>query len=194
MTKKFLFLACSVILLSGALSQVLAEKPAPPLSVLNPFSGKWVGRGKGIYGPSVNKRVIHFILNSSHLFCKSTARYKPRKGENTGRLKNSFGIFSFDPDKKVILYRKFEPNGRVILYRLQRNGKNMLIFQSEGENTGGQMRLIFHLTHKNALKITRLQAPDNKNFKQIEVIRLRRVTEKEKNRFRQKKIGFQFIE
>ncbi|NOY23336.1 MAG: hypothetical protein GXO70_07485 [Acidobacteria bacterium] len=191
MNRKQIFTFSLAILALLLTPQISAAESASTLAPLKPLSGKWVGRGDGVDGPTVVKHIFSFVLGKAHFLNKETERFKPKDGEKVGQLRNSAGFFSIGPAKKSILYREFTSDGQVHRYKLITVSKDglTLTFQSEQEeeNQGGkQTRLTFQLTKRNALQIIRSQSTDGKNFKQIKSIQLKRIKQKKKYRIRNK--------
>ncbi|RLE19940.1 MAG: hypothetical protein DRJ08_07660 [Acidobacteria bacterium] len=184
--ERIFFLAMLVTLLAAI--PILA-KPAPGLAPLAPLSGKWVGRGQGISGPSVVKQNFSFVLSGFHLANRSTARYKPKKGETVGRFSKTIGIFSFDKIQKKIIYREFRSDGTFQYFQLitLTKDKKTFVFQSVNRTNQEQKiltRLVFHLIDRDHLQEAINRATDGKTFKKVESFQLRRVTKKKENRFR----------
>lgn len=90
-----------------------------PLERLNFLIGDWSGTGKG-YNDATSKVEISFyyIMQGKFIGMDAESRFAPAGKNEKGQFHQEKGFFSYDEDRKLIIYRQFSNDGYVNQYYL----------------------------------------------------------------------------
>lgn len=122
-----------------------AQAPAQPdtWKPLRYFVGVWEGTGKGESGESKVEREYKFTLNNKFLQASHRSVYALQPKNPKGETHDDLGFFSYDRNRKQILFRQFHVEGFVIHYVLSsvsEDGKTLVLDSESIENIGAGWR------------------------------------------------------
>ncbi|GET21998.1 heme-binding beta-barrel domain-containing protein [Prolixibacter denitrificans] len=105
-----------------------------PLEQLNFLIGDWMGTGSG-YGDTKSKVEVSFyyIMQGKFIEMDAESRFAPKGKNNKGQFHQEKGFFSYDEDRKLIIYRQFSNDGYVNQYYLNDtiSTAHTLVFDTE---------------------------------------------------------------
>ena len=129
LNKRNIVLLFCVLTFSG-----MASAQKNPLERLDFLIGDWVGTGKG-YNNTQSKVEISFyyIMKGKFIEMDSESRFAPVGKNDKGQFHQEKGFFSYDKDRKQIVYRQFSNDGYVNQYYLNDtiSTAHTLVFDSE---------------------------------------------------------------
>jgi len=99
--------------------------------------GTWEGQGEGKSGISKVWKDWHFVLNGKFLHMKTKAVFEPQEKNPKGETHEDLGYFSFDAERKKIMFRQFHVEGFFIHYVLEdisSDGKALTFVSEQIEN------------------------------------------------------------
>lgn len=110
--------------------------------------GKWGGKGDGKSGVSKVWKDWQFVLNGKFLNMKTKALFEPQELNPKGETHEDIGYFSYDGERKRILFRQFHIEGFMIQYVLESisdDGKILTFLSEQIENgpPGLQAKIIY---------------------------------------------------
>lgn len=127
-------LAVSFLLLvaSSASLQAQADKPdswAPMRFLI----GEWAGTASGEPGTGTVSRRYEFILGGHFIHERNISTYPPQEKNKAGEVHQHWSIFSYDSNRKVVVFRQFHQEGFVVVYVLNPSlsTPSKLVFDSE---------------------------------------------------------------
>jgi len=94
------------------------------------FLGSWEGDGHGQPGNSRVERKYEFVLNDKFLLAKNKSVYPPQEKNPTGEVHEDWGLFSYDTDRKLHVFRQFHVEGFVNQYIMDTEESNRQTTQS----------------------------------------------------------------
>jgi hypothetical protein len=117
--------------------QVPGSKPARTkqdrFALLRPFAGHWRGEGSGQPGKSTVERTYEFVLRDKYLNVRNLSVYLPQEKNPKGEKHEDWGMFSYDANRKKLVFRQFHIEGFVNQYVLDRasDDSKEMVFVSE---------------------------------------------------------------
>lgn len=175
------------ILLMSALSfgqakDASAASPSPwePLKLL---VGHWQGTTRGDPGQGTVERHYEFILSGKFLQETNTSTYPPQEKNPKGEIHHHMSIFSYDRQRKKIVFRQFHQEGFVNQYLLESaapDGKRLVFLSDAIENIapGWRARETYTIANENEFTERFELAAPGKDFEPYSENRLTRVNEK----------------
>jgi hypothetical protein len=105
-----------------------------PLERLNFLIGDWNGTGKG-YNDATSKVEISFyyIMKGKFIEMNAESRFAAVGKNDKGQFHQEKGFFSYDEDRKLIIYRQFSNDGYVNQYYMNDtiSTSHTLVFDTE---------------------------------------------------------------
>ena len=127
--KRNIVLLLCLLTFSGVLS---AQEN--PLEGLNFLIGDWRGTGTG-YGDAKSKVEVSFyyIMQGKFIEMDAESRFAPKGKNDKGQFHQEKGFFSYDKDRKQVVFRQLSNDGYVNLYYLNDtiSTSHTLVFDSE---------------------------------------------------------------
>jgi len=162
-----------LMLAAGAVAQ------EDPWAALRVFEGKWEGTTSGKPGTGTTTREYKFELNHHFLSQRDTSTYHATKVEAPPVEHEDFGMFSYDNEKKKILWRQFHSEGFVNEYSLDSigaDGKSIVLVTTHIENfPGARAKKLYRILSADEIEETFWLAPPGKDYEVYTVAHLKRV-------------------
>ena len=159
-----------------ALSVAAQEDPWRALRV---FEGKWEGPTAGKPGEGTTTREYRFELNNHFLSQRDKSVYQPREAGAQPLVHEDFGVFSYDGDRKKVVWIQFHSEGLVNEYELQSvgaDGKSLEFVTTRIENLPGfRAKKLYRILSADQIEETFLLASPGKDFEVYTVAHLKRV-------------------
>jgi len=96
-------------------AEVAAQgQPADPWALLKLLVGTWEGEIDGKLGTGKGVRRYELILGERFLLCRHRSVRVPQEKSPKGDQHEELGVFSFDSERKTIVYREFMSEGVVV--------------------------------------------------------------------------------
>jgi hypothetical protein len=135
-------------LLFPALLVAQAEEKQDVWEPMKFLVGEWEGRGEGKSGISKVWKHWQFALNGKFLQMKTKAVFGPQEQNPRGETHEDVGYFSYDGERKTIVFRQFHVEGFIIRYVIESissNGQTVTFVSEQIENgpPGLVAKLIF---------------------------------------------------
>jgi hypothetical protein len=159
------------------------QQPVSPWETLKVFAGHWQGTNQGKPGHGTVERRYEFLFGSTFLEETNTSTYPPQEQNPKGEVHHHMAIFSYDRQRKKIVFRQFHQEGFVNQYVLDSaapDGKKLVFVSEAIENIapGWRARETYTIASKDEI-IERFElAAPGKDFELYTENRLRRVMEK----------------
>ena len=95
--------------------------------------GEWAGVSSGEPGTGTVSRRYEFVLGNRFIHERNTSTYPPQEKNKAGEVHQHWGFFSYDKNRKTIIFRQFHQEGFVIVYALNSTLSTLskLVFDSE---------------------------------------------------------------
>ena len=139
-----------VILASGpsALAEPTEEEPDPwaPLRLL---VGSWQGAINGKLGTGTGQRRYQFILGGKYLEMRHSSVRLPQEKSPKGDQHEELGVFSFDSERREIVFRSFMIEGVVNRFVCETEAQKMLCVTEAVESGPGiRARLTLEISNR----------------------------------------------
>ena len=170
--KSFRALAIIFVISTSALAQ------SDPWAALHIFEGKWVGATSGKPGKGSTSREYRLELNGKFLYQRDRSVYRTEGASAKPLIHEDIGFFSFDTEKRRIIWRQFHSEGYVneyVLNSVSDDGKSLEFVTTRIENLPGfRAKKIYRVLSADEIEETFLLAPPGKDFEPYTVSRLKR--------------------
>jgi hypothetical protein len=134
----------------SALAVLAAGLPAaaeenPPVDETDPWAplrllvGTWEGEIDGKLGTGKGLRRYEFIVGGRYLMSRHTSVRMPQEKSPRGDQHENLGVFSFDRERKILVYRQFMIEGVVSRYTCEA-AANKLVCTTEAVESGPGIR------------------------------------------------------
>jgi hypothetical protein len=148
-TKRFCVLpAILFCFVSAPLCAATTQEAADPIDPWGPLRllvGSWKGSIDGMLGTGAGIREYAFILRDNFLLSKHSSVRLPQEKSPGGDQHEELGIFSFDRERKKIVYRQFVNEGFVNRYVCDVE-PNRFVCVTESVENGSGMRARWTVT------------------------------------------------
>ncbi len=127
-------LAVSIALLAAsAMSSQSQDSRSDPWAPMRFLVGEWAGEASGEPGTGTASRRYEFILGGRFIHERNTSTYPPQEKNKAGEVHQHWSIFSYDKNRRTVVFRQFHQEGFVIVYVLNLNlsTPSKLVFDSE---------------------------------------------------------------
>lgn len=116
-----------------------ADEPATkaPPELLKFLAGRWEGTTQGEPGRGQGERQYEFVLGSKFLRATNRTVYPPQEKNPKGEVHEDLGIYSYDGQKKKLVFRQFHVEGFVNEYveqSVSADGKTVVLVTERIEN------------------------------------------------------------
>ena len=110
--------ALLAVTLSSTVMRTHAQSalPADTLAPLAPLIGRWTGTSEGQPGKGLVERLYERVLGSKFIQVRNRSTYPPQEKNPKGETHEDIGFFSFDKNRKRIVFRQFHVEGFVSQY------------------------------------------------------------------------------
>jgi hypothetical protein len=108
-----LCLPIAVVMAMSAMAQ------SDPFAALRTFEGKWEGPSSGKPGKGSTSREFRFELNGKFLYQRDQSVYQPAAEGAKPLVHEDLGFFSYDSNRKKVVWRQFHSEGLVNEYVLE---------------------------------------------------------------------------
>jgi hypothetical protein len=172
-----LLLACAVSARQAEGSS--GEPEADPWAPIRPLLGRWEGAEIGREDASHIEREYELIMGGRFIRTSTLAVFEAAGPDTGSEVHRDIGLFSYDPDRDMLLLREFMSEGSVVTYVLERATADSLILVSERSEgaAGFRARLRYSLVdvdvHVEALDL----APPGKGFFTCHRMKMTRLSE-----------------
>ena len=123
-----------------------APKDADPWAPLRPLVGTWRGAVDGKLGTGEGLRRYEFIVGGKYLMSRHSSVRLPQEKSPEGDQHEEIGVFSFDRERQVIVFRAFMIEGFVNRYTCEAQpGKLVCLSEAVESGPGTRARLVFEL-------------------------------------------------
>lgn len=151
-----------------------------PWLLLKPFAGRWRGVTQGEPGKGTVERQYQFIFKAKFLRETNTSTYPPQKKNAKGEVHHHFSVFSYDRQRKKIVFRQFHQEGFINQYVLESaspDGKRLVFVTEAIENIppGWRARETYTVASDNEIAERFELAAPGKEFELYSENRLTRV-------------------
>jgi hypothetical protein len=121
------------ILLSSLMATAQEPTAKPQFDAINFFVGHWRGTAHGEPGDGSGERVYEMVLRGKFLRVSNKTVYPPQKKNPKGEVHEDLGFFSYDGQRKKLVFRQFHVEGFVNEYVEQESTQdgNTLVFETE---------------------------------------------------------------
>ena len=105
-----------------------------PLERIDFLIGNWMGTGIGFNNTQSNVEVsFYYIMKGKFIEMDTESRFAPNGKNDKGQFHQEKGVFSYDEDRKMIIYRQFSNDGYINQYYLNDtiSTANTLVFDTE---------------------------------------------------------------
>lgn len=105
-----------------------------PWKPLRRLTGSWEGHSEGEPGRGTATRTYAFVLNDGYLHERNVSTYPPQDANPTGEVHEHWSFFSYDRERKTLVFRQFHQEGFVNQYKVntEMSGPDRVVFESEG--------------------------------------------------------------
>lgn len=170
-------------LLCGQTKEAPAVSPSP-WDALKPLAGHWQGTTRGEPGQGTVERHYEFIFSGKFLQETNTSTYPAQEKNPKGEVHHHMSVFSYDRQRKKIVFRQFHQEGFVNQYLLESATPDArtLVFVSEAiENIapGWRARETYTVASENEMTERFELAAPGKDFELYSENHLTRVKEKQ---------------
>jgi hypothetical protein len=142
----------AVLALSAQRSPVAAEEvatPSDPWTVLKLLVGTWEGEIDGKLGTGKGVRRYELVLGDRFLLCRHRSVRLPQEKTPEGDQHEELGVFSFDAERKTIVYREFLSEGVVVRSPCEVEGAKVVCTSEAVEGGPGiRARLTLEITDR----------------------------------------------
>ena len=129
------------VLLLTVVSASPAEEQPDPWGPYRFLVGHWNGRIGGNLGTGAGERTYEFVVGDIYLMSRHSSHRPPQPESPKGDVHEEIGIFSFDRERNVIVYRQFVAEGYVNTYRCETmDGANGFVCNTESVESGSGVR------------------------------------------------------
>jgi len=115
------------------------REPADPWAQLKQLVGTWEGEIDGKLGKGKGVRRYELILGDRFLLCRHRSVRLPQEKSREGDQHEELGVFSFDSERKTIVYREFMIEGVVVRSPCETEGTKV-VCTSEAVESGPGIR------------------------------------------------------
>lgn len=124
--------APALVALIGTLASAQAPRP-DYLAPVRFMVGDWQGAASGEPGSGTASRHYAFALKGQFLHERNTTTYPPQEQNKAGEVHEHWSFFSYDKQRKAVLFRQFHQEGFVLTYALNPalSTATKLVFESE---------------------------------------------------------------
>ncbi len=95
------------------------ESAPSPWEALKPLVGEWQGTSKGQPGNGIVERRYAFLFGGTFLEATNTSTYPPQEKNPKGETHDDKGLFSYDKQRRKLIFRQFHGEGFVNEYVLE---------------------------------------------------------------------------
>ena len=137
-----LWLAVVAVLAAGSPAGAQQDPPdgeTDPWAPLRLLVGSWEGAIDGKLGTGKGLRRYDFIVGGKYLMSRHTSVRMPQEKSPGGDQHENLGVFSFDRERKTLVYRQFMIEDVVIRYACDAVSKK-LVCTSEAVESGPGIR------------------------------------------------------
>ena len=129
-----------------------AETPqsaTDPLILLKQLVGTWEGEIDGKLGKGKGVRHYEMILGGRFLLCRHRSVRVPQEKSPKGDQHEELGVFSFDSERKTIVYREFMSEGVVVRSPCEVAGSRVVCTSEAVESGPGiRARLVLEIADR----------------------------------------------
>lgn len=146
------------LLLTLTINTINVTAQQDQLGRLDVLLGKWSGQGTGFGN---NRSTIHsefnYVMNGAFIEAQNVSEFEPTDANPDGERHVDRGFFSYDSERKIIVYRQFHIEGYVNQYILNDSlsGDSVLVFETESIESfvpGGKARYTIHILSENEIE------------------------------------------
>lgn len=162
-------IALFIILLLSSILYAQEEDKKDVWESFKFFLGAWEGKTTGKSGEGMIEREYQFVLGGEFIQVKNKAVFEPQEKNPKGEVHEDWGIFSYDQNRKKIVFRQFNIEGyvnRYVLDSLSEDGNRFVFVTEEIENipSGWRAKIVCEILNQNVFKEVFELAPPGKNF------------------------------
>lgn len=123
--------------------------PADPWTLLRLLVGTWQGEIDGKLGAGSGARRYELVMNDHYLLCRHRSVRLPQEKSPEGDQHEELGVFSFDRERKTLVYREFMPEGVVVRSPCEVEGTKVVCVSEAVESGPGiRARLTLEITDR----------------------------------------------
>jgi len=149
-----------------------------PLAPIRVFEGHWQGPSSGKPGTGTTTREYSFVLNGHFLRQHDKSVYQTADGKTF--VHEDEGYFSYDSNRKRILWMQFHSEGLVNEYEVESvsdDGKSITLVTTEIENLPGfRAKKVYRILSPDAIDETFWLAAPGQDYALYTVAHLKRVS------------------
>jgi hypothetical protein len=170
---------CALLFVALAAPCAFAQtvQPADHFAALRVFEGQWQGTSSGKPGTGTTKREYRFVLNGHFLWQHDNSVYQTSDGKSFAH--EDEGYFSYDSNRKQVLWTQFHSEGLVNVYALDSvsdDAKSITFITTEIENLPGfRAKKHYQVVSPDAIDETFWLAPPGQDFALYTVAHLKRM-------------------
>ena len=122
-----------LLLVASAAFTKAQDKKSDPWVSIRFLAGEWAGTSTGEPGKGTASRRYEFVLGNNFIYERNTSTYPPQEKNKAGEVHQHWSLFSYDKNRKSIIFRQFHQEGFVIVYVLNPtlSTPSKLVFESE---------------------------------------------------------------
>lgn len=133
----------------GAQEAATAAAPPDPWGVLRQLVGSWEGQIDGKLGTGRGVRHYELIMGDRYLVCRHRSVRLPQEKSPNGDQHEALGVFSFDRERKTIVYREFLNEGAVVRSPCELEARKVVCVSEAVESGAGiRARLTLEITDR----------------------------------------------
>lgn len=126
-----------------------SEASADPWAPLKLLEGVWEGDIDGKLGQGRAVRRYRFIMDGRYLLCRHRSVRLPQASSPDGDQHEEIGVFSYDRERKTIVYREFLNEGVVVRSSCKVDGMKVVCTSESVESGPGiRARLTLQVTDR----------------------------------------------
>ena len=124
-------------------------KTSDPWAPLKLLAGSWEGDIDGKLGKGKGVRRYEFIMDDQFLLCRHRSVRLPQEKSPNGDQHEEMGVFSFDSQRKTLVYREFMSEGVVVRSPCKVDGMKVVCTSEAVESGPGiRARLTLEITDR----------------------------------------------
>jgi hypothetical protein len=104
-----------LLLVASAAFTKAQDKKSDPWVSIRFLAGEWTGTSSGEPGKGTASRRYEFVLGNNFIYERNTSTYPPQEKNKAGEVHQHWSLFSYDKNRKNIIFRQFHQEGFVIV-------------------------------------------------------------------------------